>query len=409
MKKLFTLLLTLALLISTSVFLFSCNEEAAEAPEGTVTRVTLDVNPEFELMVDDNNLVVAVTAMNDDAAIVIAGETIVGKTPDEAINLLLEISTDAGYIVSGNVSAGTNEINISVSGDSDYAKQLSEKLIEKTESFMSSENITASVKATAALTEEELKALASSVSTLAEEELAKLSQNELYKLIEESRVETATLITEELREAYNSAKEYEISFTEREEYAKIMEELGGFYSILLSSYNSALDTYYGVIEDIEAFRYDNLISPDSEYQKALAAMRDKKAEFLKERQYVATLDVNGTEYASASVTLKASEEQFNAAYALVESLGKTVNDYIDTLLVSLKSAETMLLAIEEQFPASLTEVINAKASEIEASLNAAKDSFFTEFEAEHAADITAALNELKAEKEALIAANANNA
>jgi hypothetical protein len=409
MKKLFTLLLTLALLISTSVFLFSCNEEAAEAPEGTVTRVTLDVNPEFELMVDDNNLVVAVTAMNDDAAIVIAGETIVGKTPDEAINLLLEISTDAGYIVSGNVSAGTNEINISVSGDSDYAKQLSEKLIEKTESFMSSENITASVKAAAALTEEELKALASSVSTLAEEELAKLSQNELYKLIEESRVETATLITEELREAYNSAKEYEISFTEREEYAKIMEELGGFYSILLSSYNSALDTYYGVIEDIEAFRYDNLISPDSEYQKALAAMRDKKAEFLKERQYVATLDVNGTEYASASVTLKASEEQFNAAYALVESLGKTVNDYIDTLLVSLKSAETMLLAIEEQFPASLTEVINAKASEIEASLNAAKDSFFTEFEAEHAADITATLNELKAEKEALIAANANNA
>ena len=39
--------------------------------EGTLTRMTVDVNPSVEFMVDDQNKVVSVTALNDDGSILI--------------------------------------------------------------------------------------------------------------------------------------------------------------------------------------------------------------------------------------------------------------------------------------------------------------------------------------------------
>ena len=70
-KRIFSLALVILMVVSMLAFT-SCNK--AKPEEGTVTRMTVDINPSVEFMVDDQNKVVSVTALNDDGSILIAGE-----------------------------------------------------------------------------------------------------------------------------------------------------------------------------------------------------------------------------------------------------------------------------------------------------------------------------------------------
>lgn len=104
----------------TSVRSFGSCSKAAEN-----TRMTVDINPSVELMVDKDNKVISVTALNDDAAVILQGEaSIVGKESDDAVKAIVSLATDTGYIVKGEVSADENTVKISVSGDTKWAKDL---------------------------------------------------------------------------------------------------------------------------------------------------------------------------------------------------------------------------------------------------------------------------------------------
>ena len=65
MKKRF-LSLCAAFALGATMFSFGGCSKAAEN-----TRMTVDINPSVELMVDKDNKVVSVTALNDDAAIIL--------------------------------------------------------------------------------------------------------------------------------------------------------------------------------------------------------------------------------------------------------------------------------------------------------------------------------------------------
>ena len=134
-KKIISLLLAFVMIVPTLLLTSCAKEDDVKAPEGTVTRVTVDVNPSIEFMVDDQNKVVSVTALNDDGSILIAGEAIIGMQAEDAVEYVVSLATETGYIVKGNVSAEENEVKISVSGDSKYAEQLLKKTEEKISGF----------------------------------------------------------------------------------------------------------------------------------------------------------------------------------------------------------------------------------------------------------------------------------
>jgi len=115
-KKILSILLAAAMLVP-SILMTGCGAPATP-PEGTYTRMTVDINPSVEFMIDDENKVVSVTALNDDGSILIAGEAFVGKTPEEAAELMVTLAGETGYLVGGSVEAGENEVKISISGDS---------------------------------------------------------------------------------------------------------------------------------------------------------------------------------------------------------------------------------------------------------------------------------------------------
>jgi len=399
-KRIVSILILCAMLVSIAS-LVACSDSSS-AEKGTSTRMTVDINPSVEFMIDDENKVVSVTALNDDGSILIAGEAFVGKTPDEAVELMVTLAAETGYLVKGNVSADENTVKISVSGNSDYAKELMSDVRAKASDVMESLDISGKVEKVDALALDSLRALALSTSLYTEEEIAKMNEKQLYNVLKESRVETALLLTEEMRTAYYAAKEHKISFAESEETAKVIEALGGLHAFVHTAYSSALTAYSSAIESLDEFRYNMLVSPDSSYQQALSALRDSKAELLKERNNVASLEEGSEEYEEAVALLDFAEAAYDAALLAFETIGNGINTTLETLISNLKKAEEALHELEETlFDDAIEEKLAEKAKEIEASVNEAKDNFFSEFEAAHADDIAAIEEALMAKKEAL--------
>ena len=400
--KLLCALLCMIMLLAT-LSLVSCNEKQPATPEeGTVTRMTVDINPSVEFMVDDQGLIISATALNDDGSILIAGEAFVGKTPEEAADMMVNLAAETGYLVKGNVEADQNTVKISISGDSEYARELTERVQQSAAETLAQLDINGAVATAQALSLDALRAMALSTALYTQEEIDAMDEKQLYTVLAQSRVETALLLTDEMREAYYAAKESRISYAEREETARIIEEMGGIYKVTHAAYKAALDAYSSAIVAVEDFRYETLISPDSPYQKSLAELRAAKTDLLAQKNYVASLEVNGALYAQATVDLTLSEEQYNKALAAYEALGAQADAALLELINAMKQAETQLIALEAQlFDENIEATLQAKASEIEANLNAAKDSYFAEFEAAHAEDIAAMEAQLLAEKQAL--------
>ena len=263
-------------------------------------------------------------------------------------------------------------------------------------------DISGKVEKAEALKIDALRQMALATSLYTEEEINAMEEEQLYKVISAGRIETALLLTEEMRTAYYSAKEYKISFAEREETARIIKELGGLYNLTHTAYKAALDLYSTAITELDNFRYEMLVSPDSEYQKSLAKLREAKVEFLKQKNYTASLEVNGEEYASATVNLQLTEENYNKMLAAYEKIGTDLNASFEALIAKLREAETKLIELEDTlFDENIETKLQEKATEIEAKLNAAKDGFFEEFESAHAEDIKTIEQSLLAKKEQL--------
>ena len=408
MKRRIISLALVILMVASMLAFTSCNK--AKPQEGTVTRMTVDINPSVEFMVDDQNKVVSVTALNDDGSILIIGEAFIGKTPEEAVEMMVSLATETGYLVSGNVEATENTVKISVSGDTKYAKKLQKNIEKKASEALEKLDINGKIEKAEALNTEALRRRALSTSTYTEEELAAMNDEQLYSVIAMGRVETALLLTEAMRNAYYAAKEYKISFAESEEVAKVIKSLGGLYTLTHTAYKSALDLYSKAITELDELRYELLVSPESEYQKSLVKLREAKVELLKQRNYTASLNINGEEYTAATVTLQLSEENYEKALHAYEEMGRQANAAMESLINVLKQAEEKLKELETTlFDDNIEAKLKEKAVEMEANVNAAKDSFFTEFEAAHADDIKSIEDSLLAKKEQLKASIETNA
>ncbi len=409
--KCLSLALCLCLLIGMALPLASCKKSEPTPPEGTYTRMTVDINPSVEFMVDDQNKVVSVTALNDDGSILIAGEAFVGKTPEEATRMVVSLATDAGYLVKGEIHVeNTDEsqkVEISVSGNSDYAKELAKNVKSDVEKYLKDNKITATVESVKAKTLDEMRKVVIEDGLFTEDEVKDMTEEQLYKALAAGRIETAQLLTAEMREAYYRAKDYKISFVEKQATADIisgMEEEAN--KAVMTLYSTALDTYSKSIEALDELRYSLLVDPESAYQKALASLRDAKEDLLKEKKLVFSVKDGDKTYAEISASFKLSEETYNKALKAVEDAGAAANKAMETAIAALREVETQLKALEEKLRENedISAKLTAEAQNLEDTLNKAKDNFFAEFEAAHKSDIEKAEADLEAKKQELIAA-----
>ena len=408
--KCLSLALCLCLLIGMALPLASCKKSEPTPPEGTYTRMTVDINPSVEFMVDDQNKVVSVTALNDDGSILIAGEAFVGKTPEEATQLVVSLATDAGYLVKGEIHVeNTDEsqkIEISVSGNSDYAKELAKNVKSDVEKYLKDNKITATVESVKAKTLDEMRKVVIEDGLFTEDEVKNMTEEQLYKALAAGRIETAQLLTAEMREAYYRAKDYKISFVEKQATADIISGMEEANKAVMTLYSTALDTYSKSIEALDELRYSLLVDPESAYQKALASLRDAKEDLLKEKKLIFSVKDGDKTYAEISASFKLSEETYNKALKAVEDAGAAANKAMETAIAALREIEAQLKALEEKLRENedISAKLTAEAQNLEDTLNKAKDNFFAEFEAAHKSDIEKAEADLEAKKQELIAA-----
>ena len=408
--KCLSLALCLCLLIGMALPLASCKKSEPTPPEGTYTRMTVDINPSVEFMVDDQNKVVSVTALNDDGSILIAGEAFVGKTPEEATRMVVSLATDAGYLVKGEIHVeNTDEsqkVEISVSGNSDYAKELAKNVKSDVEKYLKDNKITATVESVKAKTLDEMRKVVIEDGLFTEDEVKNMTEEQLYKALAAGRIETAQLLTAEMREAYYRAKDYKISFVEKQATADIISGMGATYKVLMSGYSTALAAYSTSIDALDELRYSLLVDPESAYQKALASLRDAKEDLLKEKKLIFSVKDSDKTYVEISASFKLSEETYNKALKAVEDAGAAANKAMETAIAALREVEAQLKALEEKLRENedISAKLTAEAQNLEDTLNKAKDNFFAEFEAAHKSDIEKAEADLEAKKQELIAA-----
>lgn len=404
-KKLLALCAAFTTVVSACSF-GGCSKNAE------TTRMTVDINPSVELMVDADNKVISVTALNDDAAVILQGTALVNKSSEDAVQAVVELATQTGYIVKGEVSASENEVKISVSGDTKQAKELYEDAKKKVDEYFTNSGIQGAVSKADALKTDALKELAEKNSVYSKEEIDAMNDEQLLKVIAIGRIETAELVSEEMREAYFAAKEHKISLASHQATKDVIEQMGSVYSLLYAGFNSAIEAYSGAIDSLDRMRYDTLISPDSNYQKLLSELRAKKAEIIEKKQLIVKAEIGDV---SVDITVeKDNLEKLEAAYdellVRVEAAGAAANQEWSKLISAMEQGEEALRTLQASFPSSINEQLTAKAAETEEKINAAKDGFFASFEDAHAEDIAemnAALAAAKADLIASVSGGAN--
>lgn len=342
--------------------------------ESKVMNVSL--NPEVEFILDANDKVISVNALNEEGNLIINGQAFVGKTSEQALSLYVSVCKETGFLVKGSVKDGENEISISFSGENAeaYFNQAKADL----EKIFSKENISASVAKGKKLTEEYLAALAAECAPYIDAaKLQTLTYMEKIEAIAESRKETAEMYSQELKNAYYQAKANALNHA-RFEAAK--NKANAITSGLISG---TLAAYELACNSIETIRKTVLVDPTSPYQLSLVAFREAKTAYLNFRNYLAqnseAPEAEQAKYEKAKANLEKAEQDLLAA-------GKAANESLDDAKVELKKACDAVVAKLQEYGLAVNDFIDKS----EESINAALSAFENKFKVEYATTIDAA-------------------
>lgn len=112
-KKLGTLVLGLAAVLT----LAACTDLGADSSASEIY-VGIDINPSIEFIVDENDIVTSFNLVNEDALILCADVEFIGMNIEEAVELFIQLATDAGFI---DVEAEDNAVLFTVLGGDEDA------------------------------------------------------------------------------------------------------------------------------------------------------------------------------------------------------------------------------------------------------------------------------------------------
>ena len=385
MKRIFKLFFMTVLALVCATLLVGCGEADG------VRIMNVSLNPEVEFILDANNKVVSVNALNEEGNLIISAEAFVGKSAEDAARLFVEVSKETGFIVSGV----SGDLEISFSGDATEAEALFNSVKAKVEEYLNANNLTAYIEKAEAITKAELEELyAEAAPYLEEAEIRAMEYAELVRELANERRETAEFYSQELKRAYYEAKAAAMEGAKLE----AVKVAAGIDSLTALAFDAAYGAYSVAADALEDARNSLLVDENGIYQRALAAFRAAKVEYLNYRAYVASLDESAITSA-ISAQLESLESVLDNAESALISAGESANNTISGLKAQLKSAYDAVTACIENFSAKATQY----AGEIAAKREAAQNAFFTEFESGYASAITTAKNEWNAMKAALLA------
>lgn len=142
MKKTIKLFSIVFILILTITLLVGCNSKKENENNNSnqeLSYVSLRINPEIELLVDENGVVVSVNAVNSDGETVLYNLKLEGLTIEEAAEAFTSMSVELGFI---DVDTTNASVYILVDGESvEFIKEIEEKVTNKINEFFTNVGI----------------------------------------------------------------------------------------------------------------------------------------------------------------------------------------------------------------------------------------------------------------------------
>ena len=130
-KKLLSTLL-IAAFACTSLASCTALAEKGNVATGELTYIGLRINPEIEMVADENGTIVSANAVNADGEVVLSEVELEGKTTEDAVVDFTETAVDLGFM---DPEAGKDTVYVDVNGESTEVvekveKSLSDKLMK---------------------------------------------------------------------------------------------------------------------------------------------------------------------------------------------------------------------------------------------------------------------------------------
>lgn len=378
LTKILSLCLVAVLLVGAFA-LVGCEEKKEQKV------MTMSLNPEIEVILDEEGKVITVNALNEEGNLIISSQAFVnvqGKTAEEVAELFMQVSAENGFLVTGRVGAGENQVEITISGDLSAAKELFDDVKATVDTYLSEENITATLTQVEVAIEEQVANLKAELAKCQPYlETAEMQYDQLVAELTASRKETAEMYSQELKNAYYEAKEFAL------EKAKLQAVSDSLDTFAKMAFDTATKIYVDVIDALEQARLTYLVNEDSIYQKALADFRTRKVAYLNYRNEIAAKSEEEvtTEEQAFLDNLKTALD--SAEQALINA-GVTANQAIDQAKVAVKGAYTTITTVLNTYHIEMSNYVDQIAQKQTDAIN----NFCTEFETKYSEAISAAKN-----------------
>ena len=365
MKKIITIMLALVMTLGLVLSVSACSP----SEEGTKV-MTVELNPQVEFILDSNDKVVSVNAINDEGNYVIAKAQFVGMSADEALNAFLKISVEDGFLLEGEINAGENNVTISITGED--AQKVYEEVTQKAKEFIESlDMVDVTVEFNfEPITKEDIEALvADCMRELNVEEIKAKTQAELIKLLEASRKQTEDLLSQELKDYYYAERALQIRKAKLDAYIEAIKAQDniGIVSATLTAAQEQLDNLVTMISSYKEEYKQKFLDTTSEYYQKMQEVILAKKELLKARLENATTEVITaleSAYELAVATINSAKE---FAKAQVEVIDTAINEAyakvtgaIDTII------ETLNVVVED-----LDKIVSEAIAQTEANFESA--------------------------------------
>lgn len=414
--------------------------------------VTIDINPSIEIITNDKGVVVSVSALNDDAAVLLVDMSFDSMSIDKAVDLILKEAKSLGYISEGEQNA------VLITADAgNKTAQLQKALDARVERFAKQAKLNIDLLAASSETNPKLAERAEALgvtfgkmklielamkydSTLTEAVAKDMPIKELNAILIKARTLEAELLTQELKNEFNMFKAKLEASEEIEEFRLFNEAIQNATAEQLQSFlgdNMTVEELKAQISQlynqIKAIDLDNISDAIPEaartvFELAKSGLESAFTAFDNAKTNLKAAIAEGkskTEIKLLRKALEALEDAFEDAVERVEDamgdisivvtktsdgvkieLSIDLEDYLEEKIETVKDAVFNSLQIkgvniedlEDMLEDQFESAADAFEDKLEQELNEYKSNLKTQIDQVKA--------QLKAEKEALKAINA---
>lgn len=198
-------------------------------PAVSDTYVTISINPSFFIAADKNDIVTEVVALNEDAAITLYGEALIGLRLDEACDKILSLCVELGYLTE-NGEANLVAVNDNIDKQKEIANKIKAQI--DTSGILSANNLTLTLNSGKS-------SLVASIADLGLNASVNLSLAEIGTIVEDFSTTEFSDFMAQLDEHYNDA----IAAAKKTVLNDIKPAIGAFLEAEEQFKNNRLDIF----------------------------------------------------------------------------------------------------------------------------------------------------------------------